>query len=61
MAENKSQKLPQFDSIEELVDFFDTHDMGEYDLDMPQKDFDVKIERKHYLVSVDEKLMNELL
>ena len=29
MNENK---LPEFESVDELVEFFDTHDMGEYDL-----------------------------
>lgn len=30
MSENKS--LPEFESVDQLVAFFDTHDMGEYDL-----------------------------
>ena len=29
IAESKAKKLPQFDSTEELIDFFDTHDLGE--------------------------------
>jgi len=61
MTENKSQKLPQFDSTEELVDFFDTHDLGEYEEDLPEVDFDVDLKRKHYLVSVEEHLMSKLL
>lgn len=61
MAENKPEKLPQFNSTKELVDFFDTHDLGDYELDMLETNFDVAIEQKHYLVSVDEKLMNKLL
>ena len=61
MAESKSKKLPQFNSNQELVDFFDTHDMGEYESELPEVNFDVDIKRKHYLVSVDEYLMNKLL
>jgi hypothetical protein len=61
MTENKSQKLPKFESTEELVDFFDTHDLGEYEEALPEVDFDVDLKRKHYLVSVEENLMNKLL
>ncbi|MBV9386829.1 MAG: hypothetical protein JOZ78_10425 [Chroococcidiopsidaceae cyanobacterium CP_BM_ER_R8_30] len=61
MAESKSQKLPQFNSTEELVEFFDTHDMGEYENEVPEVHFDVDIKRNHYLISVDGYLMNKLL
>lgn len=40
MEENKSV-LPRFDSIDKLVDFFDTHDMGEYADQMPEARFEV--------------------
>lgn len=46
-------------NIDQLVAFFDTHDMGEYDL--PEVQFDVDIQRRTFLVSVDEKLMKGLL
>jgi predicted HicB family RNase H-like nuclease len=55
MAENK---LPEFESIEELVEFFDTHDMGEYEL--PEAQFDVDIQKRTFLVSVDKELMKKL-
>jgi hypothetical protein len=61
MAESKSKKLPQFNSNQELVEFFDTHDMGEYESELPEVYFDVDIKRNHYLVSVDGHLMNKLL
>ncbi|NEQ64664.1 MAG: hypothetical protein F6K21_04000 [Symploca sp. SIO2D2] len=61
MAENKSKKLPQFNSSQELVEFFDTHDLGEYASELPEVHFDVDIKRNHYFVSVDENLMNKLL
>ena len=35
MAESKAKKLPQFNSTEELIGFFDTHDLGEYEEDLP--------------------------
>lgn len=55
MAENK---LPEFESLEALVEFFDTHDMGEYDL--PEAQFDVDIQKRTFLVSVDKALMKKL-
>lgn len=55
MNENK---LPEFASIEELVEFFDTHDMGEYDL--PVVRFDVDIQRRTFLLAVDKELMKKL-
>ena len=55
MAENK---LPEFESLEALVEFFDTHDMGEYDL--PEVQFDVEIQKRTFLVSVDKALMKKL-
>ena len=36
MAENKSKSLPSFRSADELVAFFDTHDMGEYWEQLPE-------------------------
>jgi hypothetical protein len=36
MAENDSQRLPSFASLDELVEFVDTHDMGEYGKDLPE-------------------------
>ena len=61
MAESKSKKLPQFNSTQELAEFFDTHDMGDYEDEMTEVHFDIDINRNHYLVSVDERLMNKLL
>jgi len=55
----KENKLPEFESLEKLVEFFDTHDMGEYDL--PEVHFDVTTRKKPmFLVSVDKELMKKL-
>lgn len=61
MAENKSKKLPEFGSNEEFVEFFDTHDMGEYEGDLPEAHFEMDIQRSRYLVSIDGYLMDKLL
>ena len=61
MPESKSRKLPQFNSNRELVNFFDTHDMGDYESDLPEVNFEIDIKRNRYLVSVDGTLMHKLL
>jgi hypothetical protein len=61
MAESKSKKLPQFNSSQELVEFFDTHDLGEYESELPEADFDVDIKRHLYFVAIDGHLMGKLL
>ena len=60
MAENESLPLPHFQSLQELVEYFDSHDMGEHWDRMPEAHFDVDIKRRHRLVSIDEDLMSKL-
>jgi hypothetical protein len=60
MAENGPTALPHFESLQDLVEFFDTHDMGDYLEQMPEADFEVDIQRKSYLVSVDADLMRQI-
>jgi hypothetical protein len=57
MSENK---LPDFGSIDELVQFFDTHDMGVYQEELPETHFDVDIKKQCFLISVNEELMRKL-
>jgi hypothetical protein len=51
MAENK---LPQFSSLDKLVEFFETHDMGEYWENLPEVHFEVDIQRRSHLFALDE-------
>jgi CopG antitoxin of type II toxin-antitoxin system len=48
MPESELGKLPQFGSSQELVDFFDTHDMGEYESQLPEVEFDIDLKREYY-------------
>ncbi|HET8783369.1 MAG TPA: CopG family antitoxin [Pyrinomonadaceae bacterium] len=45
MAGNKAKHLPSFRSVDELVGFFDTHDMGDYWEQMPEADLEVKLKK----------------
>jgi len=49
-----SQPLPSFASTDELVEFFDSHDMGDYEEDLREAHFEVDLQRRTHLVAIDE-------
>ena len=60
MAESKLKAIPHFASLDELVGFFDTHDLGEYWEQMPEAHFEVDIKRRTHLFALDEELADKL-
>ncbi|MGO8990802.1 MAG: CopG family antitoxin [bacterium] len=60
MERNKSKTLPHSKSVKELVDFFETHDMGDYWEQMPEVCFDVNIEKRKHLVALEEDVVDKL-
>jgi hypothetical protein len=54
MARSKVKTLPELNSTDELVDFFETHDLGDYWEQMPEADFEIKIKRRKHLVALEE-------
>ncbi|MGH7902093.1 MAG: CopG family antitoxin [Thermodesulfobacteriota bacterium] len=60
MAKNKSKRLPSTISLDELVEFFENRDMGEYWDYMPEAHFDIEIKKRTHLVAIDEKIANKL-
>ena len=60
MAENNQQKLPKFDSLDALTDFFDENDLGDYLENMPEVEFAVNLQKRSYFVAVDEELVSKL-
>lgn len=60
MAENNPQKLPSFASLDELAEFFDTHDLGEYEEELPETHFEVNLQRRTHLVAIDEEINSRL-
>jgi len=60
MAESSSKHMPKFSSIDELVEFFETHDLGEYWDQMPEAHFDIDIKRKTHIFAIDEDLADRL-
>ena len=51
---------PEFDSIHGLVEFFDNQDMGAYEDQMPEAQFDVGLKTRRYLVAIDGAFMKRL-
>ena len=60
MARSKSKPFPKLGSVNELVEFFDRHDMGEYWDQLPKAEFEVNITTRKHLVAIDEKIIPKL-
>lgn len=60
MKKSENSVLSHFDSLDELVNFFDTHDMGEFYEQMPEADFEVDINRRQYLFALDAEVARKL-
>ncbi len=60
MKKNENKSMPQFNSLDELVYFFDTHDMGGFYEQMPEADFEVDIKRRKYLFALDAEVAKKL-
>ncbi len=55
MSENR---IPDFQSYEEIAEFWDEHSLADYWEQTEEADFDVSPEaRRHYLVQVDRELL----
>jgi hypothetical protein len=52
--------MPKFSSLGELVEFFDTHDLGEYWDRMPEAHFDIDIKKRTHLFAIEEDLAEKL-
>ena len=60
MSENKFQNMPHFASLDDLVEFFDTHDLGEYLDGSPEAHFEMDIQQRTHLFALDEELTDKL-
>ena len=60
MAENNSQTLPAFASLDELVEYLDRYDLGDYLAQMPEVHFEVNLQRRTHLIAIEEDLINKL-
>ena len=53
MYGGKHNRLPQFGSVDDLIAFFETHDLGEYIQQMPEAAFVVDLKQKTHLRALD--------
>jgi CopG antitoxin of type II toxin-antitoxin system len=60
MARSKSQKVPLPKKLDDLVEFFETHDMGEYWDRMPEAHFEVEIKKRTHLIAIDEDIADQI-
>lgn len=60
MKKNKAKALPRSKSVKELVEFFETHDMGDYWDKMPEAHFDVNIKKRKHLVALEKDIVDKL-
>lgn len=60
MRKSEIERLPHFESLDALVEFFDTHDWGDYLDELPEVEFEVDIKRKAILVALDAPLADKL-
>ena len=60
MEKNRRKTPPRLKSVKELVEFFETHDMGDYWEKMPEAHFDVNIKRRRHLVALEEDIVDKL-
>ena len=55
MAKSKAKPFPRLKSDDEIVEFFDKHDMGDYWDRLPKADFEINSKTRKHLVAIDEK------
>jgi len=60
MAKSKPKVLPRFRSLDRLVQFFESHDMGDYWNQMPEAHFEVNIKKRAHLIAIDPRISEKL-
>lgn len=60
MRRNEVKSIPRLSSLDELVEFFETHDLGDYWEQMPETDFEVDIKRRTHVFALEEDLVERL-
>jgi hypothetical protein len=60
MAGSSEHNLPQHTSLDELVEFFDDHDMGDYLEGMAEIEFAVDIRSRKHLIAIEQEIASKL-
>ncbi len=60
MTKGKPKNIPHFASLGELIDFFDSHDLGEYLNQKQETDFEVDIQKRTHVFALNEDIAEKL-
>ena len=60
MGKGSGDSLPVRGSTDDLVEYFETHDMGDDLAHLPEVEFDIDLERRTHLVAVAEDLVGKI-
>jgi len=60
MPKSKTKAMPRFRSLDRLVQFFESYDMGDYWDQMPEAQFEVNIKKRAHLIAIDPGLSEKL-
>jgi hypothetical protein len=60
MKKSETESLPNFDSLEELVNYFDTNDMGEHWELMPEAVFEIDLQGSSHLIVLEDDILDDL-
>lgn len=60
MAKGRKKTIPKFNSLDELVEFFETHDMSPYEKSMHEVHVDVDVKQKVSQFEIDPQLSRKI-
>ena len=60
MPKNKLKTLTEPRTIDELVEYFDTHDLGDEWKQMPEAKFEINIQHRKHLIALDEDIATQV-
>ena len=60
MRKNRNPKLPRFHSVQDLVEFFDTHDLGRCWDSLQEADFEINLKTRRHVFGIEDKVARKL-
>ena len=60
MARSKEQEVPLPKKLDDLVEFFETHDIGDHWDRMPEAHFEIDIKKRTHLIAIDEDIADQI-
>ena len=60
MARNDSKSIPKFASLDELVEYFDSHDLGDHLEQSPDAEFEIVLKKSTHLIALEKGLALKL-